>query len=953
MDTYIEEIFRRKAEMTDHCILVAQWEYDKRLLPDALKAINQVFPHYSLHDESHSISILNNIVNVLGKDTIVQLNCMDLWLILETAYWHDLGMVVTADMILEALEDDFPNYFRYLLANPSAGSVKYSSFFKLHDNKLMFKDAAFSVEAYNAVRFLFSDYFRGHHAANSQAASNHPRERLSLASPRILIPIRLYGIQSEICACHTKHFEDAFILPQVENGLSTQYAHPRFVACLLRIGDVLDIDNNRFSDVLQRTIQVLPDNSRIHLEKHRSITHLRIDSKQIEIVAKCPNPQVAKITNDWFRWIEEEFAKQTSAWNKIVPEDLMYALPNVNETRVTMDEYYSVNSEDSPQFTIDTSKALELLKGQNLYSDKFASIRELLQNAVDSTLIRFYLDNQDNPHLLEGVNQDFLNILKFYQIEVEIKENDSGFLSVSISDKGIGLKRNHLQFLSNTGSSEKNVERSEIIARMPEWLRPSGAFGIGFQSVYLITDCVRIETKAYFTDECYGLEMYDPNSAMHGDIYIKKIRRLSHPGLKISFEIPLDEPSPENKDPFARLPFSTKDQTIFQKIKEFAEMSFVPISINGEVVKRKEMQYYDKETGIELAILPKIEIKDLANLSFDLYYKNVKLPNQSLGELLYLNLRVNLHKGSAKDMLSVSRDKLKPECQPYLHNQLISTIKKYFLSDTYSKPEGNELPCQQFFALYYELGQAVLDRLGYKGETEPLLYVINTSTEPKFTLEAIKKFQRVVIKTVSKELIIQCDKCSDKEVILEGNLNRLDTVFHQIFPLLLKLASERFRNCYVKRSLPGHMPELAKQLGGANLFDGHEFIFTNNENEELETEYCIDNIKSLFPFGPLRCYFYYMKGYEALLIPACVQDGVEIPFHLGCPIPNHRVARILSPFIQQEEGVYDARTESFYKYVHQLNKKPMDEIKASYDRFVKECREKGIVPETLAELPLQ
>lgn len=43
MDTYIEEIFRRKAEMTDHCILVAQWEYDKRLLPDALKAINQVF----------------------------------------------------------------------------------------------------------------------------------------------------------------------------------------------------------------------------------------------------------------------------------------------------------------------------------------------------------------------------------------------------------------------------------------------------------------------------------------------------------------------------------------------------------------------------------------------------------------------------------------------------------------------------------------------------------------------------------------------------------------------------------------------------------------------------------------------------------------------------------------------------------------------------------------------
>lgn len=61
---------------------MGQWEFDKKNIPMALKAVSSVFPHYSLHDETHSISILNNIVKILGRETILLLSCTDLWLIL-------------------------------------------------------------------------------------------------------------------------------------------------------------------------------------------------------------------------------------------------------------------------------------------------------------------------------------------------------------------------------------------------------------------------------------------------------------------------------------------------------------------------------------------------------------------------------------------------------------------------------------------------------------------------------------------------------------------------------------------------------------------------------------------------------------------------------------------------------------------------------------------------------
>ena len=63
MIRHLENILYEKTKDTQSEILFAQWNYDKKVIPTALNAVSSLFPHYSLHDETHSITIINNIRN--------------------------------------------------------------------------------------------------------------------------------------------------------------------------------------------------------------------------------------------------------------------------------------------------------------------------------------------------------------------------------------------------------------------------------------------------------------------------------------------------------------------------------------------------------------------------------------------------------------------------------------------------------------------------------------------------------------------------------------------------------------------------------------------------------------------------------------------------------------------------------------------------------------------------
>ena len=53
MNSYIERKLEEKAK-EELSILKSQWNFDKELVPRTLQAIVTTFPHYSMHDKSHS-----------------------------------------------------------------------------------------------------------------------------------------------------------------------------------------------------------------------------------------------------------------------------------------------------------------------------------------------------------------------------------------------------------------------------------------------------------------------------------------------------------------------------------------------------------------------------------------------------------------------------------------------------------------------------------------------------------------------------------------------------------------------------------------------------------------------------------------------------------------------------------------------------------------------------------
>lgn len=116
---FIEHLKNKTNKDSNTSILLAQWEFDQKLVGKALENIASYYPHFSNHNESNSHQILVNIERLLG-DNIHLLSATDTWLLLESAYWHDVGMLFSGQQAQEAIHNrDFIEYLD-MLANDNA-----------------------------------------------------------------------------------------------------------------------------------------------------------------------------------------------------------------------------------------------------------------------------------------------------------------------------------------------------------------------------------------------------------------------------------------------------------------------------------------------------------------------------------------------------------------------------------------------------------------------------------------------------------------------------------------------------------------------------------------------------------------------------------------------------------------------------------------------------------------
>jgi len=957
MIKYLEKLLHEKTEGTQSEILYAQWNYDKKIIPVALNAVSTLFPHYSLHDESHSITIINNIVRVIGKEKLEKLSAIDIWLILEASYCHDIGMVVSSDKLIEALNSkDFIDFFKEVQQDKKNGLHEFALQFSIEGGKIKYKSSELNLEYHDGIKFILAEFFRRTHSDRSKEIITNPNGELKLSSPRGVIPQRIFKILADICSSHTKNFEDVMKLPFSEVGIDIENSHPRFISCLLRIGDLLDLDNNRFSDVMLRTLSKIPIDTLNHKAKHLSIESFRVDNEIIDVRAKCFDYDTANVTQHWFNYLNSEISQQMINWNNIVPFKEFGYLPTIGSLKVELSDYDYIDGKKKPKFSVDTDKAMELLRGAGIYEGAYQCIREVLQNAVDATLLRIWLEYKDEKDfdLSTPSSTDFIRIKDNFPILININEKSvigqDKIWEFSITDKGTGLSTYDLGFLMNTGSSSKNRKRINLIDEMPLWLRPSGIFGIGFQSIFMLTEQVKLETKSFFNEEFQIIELNSPNSAKDGGILVQKIKT-NHkikPGTKLSFEHKT-KAIPErwsikgeqknasriahNYDPFSHESLDIELGKVFDEIFDFTSKSHIPIKLflNDKEIEthnsKNKFKYFEKENSLELNI--HLGEKE-TNWRVITYYKNQKAENSL--KTMFLGFELNIHKDKASNVLELNRNKIRPEYHRELHRQFFTSSFKVITENFNSIFRSDELK---------GLGSMFLN---YYHEQFDFL---NT-----FDVKKFNQWENLEIRIGDKNYKIKelLSKIDSLKIIYD---RRMNSHFGDVYEIENKELSISLRGgspsfdytTFILSKFSDVMTSIKKvEDVEANV---KQIIFSKNEQgnpvEESEIKRILINTKNNYYSS--RCIIPCVEKYFKLRLKDDAHEAYVYHYRFDYSL-SLQYPKMLSPYISVEDGndkteLQLALNDKLYDWVFKNRydeKTTIEEIKEHYQKFIDEYK---------------
>ncbi|WP_417211864.1 ATP-binding protein [Acinetobacter venetianus] len=684
-------------------LLESQWRFDQELISKALQNINTIFPHYSRHDASHSKQIIVNIERMLG-DKIKFLSATDTWLILESAYNHDIGMVITQKQIEDMNSEEFEEFVESLKEDKDN---ELQSFAKrwLKEKAVLPKNAKAHSFFHNYIQLL-AEWYRRKHPQNSANIVRNPLQEIGMDSPRNeLLPSRLFRVVADICKAHGDNFDDVMKLPHAEAGMASEDCHPRYVACLIRMGDLLDVDDNRFCPVMMNMCgSNMPHLSHIHNEKHQSIRHLRIDSERIEVDSVCPNPDAYEVTHDWFSWLQQEYHNQTQSWDKIVPNKELGRLPTLTTPRVDIEEPYLILEKGKkPNFKINHDAVLGILRSTGLYTSKADSIREILQNGVDATLQRIWLEDSRIVSEAESpLDESIQSLYKQYPIEVKFQQKREDIWTLEIIDYGVGIDFDTLKFMLEVGGSRKNKNKIKTIKSMPKWFRPSGMFGIGLQSAYLLNDKFKIITKSIYTNETLKINFNKEKET----ITIKKVNKsvLSDFGTKFIIDVRIKN-FPQrislgwgeseikrklNEYDFTKSGSSLKDYDIFN-IKSSISDFFYESPIGSNLLthgKNNENYYFDKETNI---LISGIHFKDAHSTDFDTYFRGQIFSDLNLSNYMFFcSAKIDFYGERADKFLTYNREKILIEAKNSAKEKVKCALRNYIKNKYETIPEDEK-----------------------------------------------------------------------------------------------------------------------------------------------------------------------------------------------------------------------------------------------------------------------
>lgn len=489
----IENHFNEMIQNEEEKYLVSKWNFIKENSTKQMRYSYGNFPTFSDHDASHSRSILFAIERLLGEECIENLSPSDSFLLLVSAYIHDIGMALPHDQLLEVLKgSNFSNFLKKVqLSDTLDQLIEFVEKMKSKD----FQDGNKFFEAYHSICLLIQDFLRRDHFIIPPQWKKIMSNLLNSRHKQLII---------SICECHGKNIEALFDLPLVTTGFVHDDCHPRLIAALLRIGDLLDMDNGRFPGWFKDSISTgsIPELSVYNYWKHESIKHILITKERIEInssinVNEHDNYAIASLTGEWFQYLKNEFSFLRDHWIEISCGELGN-FPQVLDLRIDVNGESYDYSESNIKALIPVEELETLLEGSNIYENKYVGLRELLQNAIDATLLKYWKDETDrNLNLLQKnkseLEEEYTPFIfdgeKKYSIDIRLIKTKGDQIVIRIQDQGIGITKEDAYAMSKIGTSKRDNKRLKVLMdTIPSWLSPAGYFGLGIQSVFQLTD---------------------------------------------------------------------------------------------------------------------------------------------------------------------------------------------------------------------------------------------------------------------------------------------------------------------------------------------------------------------------------------------------------------------------------------------------------------------------------
>jgi len=419
-------------------------------LAPILHSIQTHFPSYTNHSANHSYNILQRYPQILAESCFQdgsenELTKKELYLLICSAYGHDLGMTVFPNekiQLLQELEiedvagwETNPTLQQYLRREHSVRGIKYLS------------------ENINALRIPesllnFLDYLmRAHNMYTDELKSD---------------VLKLNSTDSK-----------TFSLPQL--------------ASILCIADAIEFSDSRVIDKVLQWLKEKAVNTahRISLAenlKHNSIgDNLAIDDKgNIVVSGTFSDADVLHLANKTFEDI--------STWIRDYIEiDSIISKPRIILTGIIKTDFVIPNADfERLGVRMKAENVIRLISSPSVWSGNQAVvIRELVQNSVEACRYRKHHSSPADNY--------------FPSIEVRLLPESK---TIEVIDNGCGMTKNIvLDNLLTIGNSRC------LSPNYPSYnYTPIAKFGIGFWSCFRIATHVTVETREYLTTQQNGLQ---------------------------------------------------------------------------------------------------------------------------------------------------------------------------------------------------------------------------------------------------------------------------------------------------------------------------------------------------------------------------------------------------------------------------------------------------------------